>query len=106
MAKLAGRQNQVEVHQGRRPGSASRGSGDRCLTGSGEAFTLPTTELGPDVAPVHDHQIVVLYRADWLAWLDLMRPRGRVVATATDLQLGRRASALSSGAAVDCASMM
>jgi putative SOS response-associated peptidase YedK len=41
--------------------------------GSGEAFTILTTEPGPDVAPIHDRQVVVLDRADWLAWLDLSR---------------------------------
>jgi putative SOS response-associated peptidase YedK len=42
--------------------------------GSGEAFTILTTEPGPDVAPIHNRQVVVLDRADWLAWLDLTRP--------------------------------
>ena len=41
--------------------------------GSGEAFTILTTEPGPDVAPIHNRQVVVLDRADWLAWLDLTR---------------------------------
>ncbi len=40
-----------------------------------EAFTLLTTAPGPDVAPIHDRQMVVLERADWLAWLELSRPR-------------------------------
>jgi putative SOS response-associated peptidase YedK len=35
--------------------------------GAGDAFTLLTTEPGPDVAPIHDRQMVVLDRADWLA---------------------------------------
>lgn len=39
-----------------------------------DAFTLLTTEPGPDVAPIHDRQMVVLDRPDWLAWLDLTRP--------------------------------
>jgi putative SOS response-associated peptidase YedK len=39
-----------------------------------EAFTILTTEPGPDVAPIHDRQVVVLERADWTAWLDLTRP--------------------------------
>ncbi|MCU0893640.1 MAG: SOS response-associated peptidase [Rhodospirillales bacterium] len=39
-----------------------------------EAFTLLTTAPGPDVAPIHDRQMVVLERADWKAWLDLTRP--------------------------------
>ena len=37
--------------------------------GAGDAFTLLTTEPGPDVAPIHDRQMVVLERADWRAWL-------------------------------------
>jgi putative SOS response-associated peptidase YedK len=40
--------------------------------GAGDAFTLLTTEPGPDVAPIHDRQMVVLDRPDWLAWLDLI----------------------------------
>ena len=39
-----------------------------------ETFTLLTTEPGPDVAPIHNHQVVVLERSDWRAWLDLTRP--------------------------------
>jgi putative SOS response-associated peptidase YedK len=42
--------------------------------GAGDAFTLLTTEPGPDVAPIHDRQVVILDRSDWLAWLDLTRP--------------------------------
>jgi len=42
--------------------------------GAGDAFTLLTTDPGPDVAPIHDRQMVVLDRADWLAWLDLTLP--------------------------------
>jgi putative SOS response-associated peptidase YedK len=37
----------------------------------GEAFTMLTTAPGPDVAPYHDRQVVVLDRADWARWLDL-----------------------------------
>lgn len=36
----------------------------------GEAFTMLTTEPGPDIAPYHDRQVVVLDRGDWAAWLD------------------------------------
>jgi len=36
----------------------------------GEACTMLTCEPGPDVAPYHDRQIVVLDRADWARWLD------------------------------------
>jgi putative SOS response-associated peptidase YedK len=39
-----------------------------------EAFTLLTTAPGPDVAPIHNRQMVVLERRDWPAWLDLTRP--------------------------------
>jgi hypothetical protein len=34
--------------------------------GAGDAFTLLTTEPGPDVAPIHNRQMVVLDRADWV----------------------------------------
>jgi putative SOS response-associated peptidase YedK len=36
----------------------------------GEAFTMLTIEPGPDIAPYHDRQIVILDRRDWAAWLD------------------------------------
>jgi putative SOS response-associated peptidase YedK len=36
----------------------------------GEAFTMLTTEPGPDVAPYHSRQVAVLRPADWKAWLD------------------------------------
>lgn len=36
----------------------------------GEAFTMLTTEPGPDIAPYHNRQVVVLDRADWARWLD------------------------------------
>jgi putative SOS response-associated peptidase YedK len=35
----------------------------------GEAFTMLTTEPGPDVAPYHSRQVVVLRREHWAAWL-------------------------------------
>jgi len=47
--------------------------------GAGEAFTILTTEAGADVAPIHNRQVVVLDRADWLAWLDLTRPEGELL---------------------------
>ena len=47
--------------------------------GSGEAFTILTTETGPDVAPIHNRQVVVLDRSDWLAWLDLTRFPGELL---------------------------
>lgn len=36
----------------------------------GEAFSMLTTEPGPDVAPYHNRQVVVLDRSDWERWLD------------------------------------
>jgi putative SOS response-associated peptidase YedK len=36
----------------------------------GEAFTMLTTAPGPDVAPYHNRQIVILERADWPRWID------------------------------------
>jgi putative SOS response-associated peptidase YedK len=36
----------------------------------GEAFTMLTMEPGPDIAPYHDRQIVILERKDWASWLD------------------------------------
>jgi putative SOS response-associated peptidase YedK len=42
----------------------------RPMTEGGAAFTLLTTEPGPDVAPIHDRQMVVLNRSEWPAWLE------------------------------------
>jgi putative SOS response-associated peptidase YedK len=36
----------------------------------GEAFTMLTMPPGPDIAPYHDRQIVILDRAAWRDWLD------------------------------------
>lgn len=36
----------------------------------GEAFTMLTCPPGPDIAPYHDRQVVVLGRERWSAWLD------------------------------------
>lgn len=40
----------------------------------GGAFTMLTMPPGPDVAPYHDRQIVVLQRSEWEAWLDPEQP--------------------------------
>ena len=40
----------------------------------GDAFILLTTEPGPDVAPIHNRQVVVLERKQWQAWLQLEKP--------------------------------
>jgi putative SOS response-associated peptidase YedK len=61
-----------------RTGSASRACGDRCPKG-GAAFTLLTTEPGPDVAPIHDRQMVILNRDEWVPWLDLTRPEAELL---------------------------
>lgn len=42
----------------------------RADAGGGEAFAMLTCEPGPDVAPYHSRQVVVLDRTDWARWLD------------------------------------
>jgi len=42
----------------------------RTTTDVGEAFTMLTTEPGPDIAPYHNRQIAVLPASDWKAWLN------------------------------------
>ena len=39
-----------------------------------EAFTMLTTEPGPDVAPYHGRQIAVIPQSDWKAWLNPSTP--------------------------------
>ena len=36
----------------------------------GKAFTMLTMEPGPDIAPFHDRQIVIVERDAWADWLD------------------------------------
>jgi putative SOS response-associated peptidase YedK len=36
----------------------------------GEAFTMLTCPPGPDIAPYHSRQVVVLGRENWARWLD------------------------------------
>jgi putative SOS response-associated peptidase YedK len=43
------------------------------------AFTMLTTEPGPDIAPFHNRQIVVLPRAAGMDWLDLTRPEAEIL---------------------------
>lgn len=38
----------------------------------GEAFTMLTMGPGPDIAPYHDRQVVILERDAWADWLDPM----------------------------------
>lgn len=40
----------------------------------GEAFTMLTCAPGPDIAPYHNRQVIVLDRADWLHWIDAAVP--------------------------------
>jgi putative SOS response-associated peptidase YedK len=41
--------------------------------GEPPSFTMLTTEPGPDIAPYHDRQVVVLRPGDWAHWLFLTR---------------------------------
>jgi putative SOS response-associated peptidase YedK len=38
-----------------------------------------TTEPGPDVAPYHNRQVVVLPAVDWPAWLYLTKPEAELL---------------------------
>lgn len=51
----------------------------RPMPEGGAAFTLLTTQPGPDVAPIHDRQMVILDRHDWSAWLDMSRPEAELL---------------------------
>jgi putative SOS response-associated peptidase YedK len=42
-------------------------------------FTMLTTEPGPDVAPYHGRQIVVLAREDWRSWIYLTKPEAELL---------------------------
>jgi putative SOS response-associated peptidase YedK len=43
------------------------------------SFTMLTTSPGPDVAPYHDRQVVVLQPDNWAAWLRLTKPQGELL---------------------------
>jgi putative SOS response-associated peptidase YedK len=45
----------------------------------GEAFTMLTMAPGPDIAPYHDRQIVILDRAAWTDWLDPSISAGSII---------------------------
>ncbi|MDR3476104.1 MAG: SOS response-associated peptidase [Devosia sp.] len=47
--------------------------------GEPPSFTMLTTEPGPDVAPYHDRQVVVLRPADWAAWIYMTKPEGELL---------------------------
>lgn len=48
-------------------------------TPDGDAFTLLTTDPGPDVAAIHNRQVVILERADWHAWLTLEKSEAELL---------------------------
>jgi putative SOS response-associated peptidase YedK len=43
------------------------------------SFTMLTTAPGPDVAPIHDRQIVVLAPERWAEWVYLSKPENEVL---------------------------
>lgn len=45
----------------------------------GEACTMLTSAPGPDVAPYHDRQIVIVPSADWGRWLDGSAPAAELL---------------------------
>lgn len=45
----------------------------------GEAFTMLTTEPGPDMQPYHSRQIAVLHPERWKAWLDPTVPARELI---------------------------
>ncbi len=51
----------------------------RPMPDNGDAFTLLTTEPGPDVAPIHNRQPVILERPEWLTWLCLEKPEAELL---------------------------
>ena len=51
----------------------------RTNPGIGEAFTMLTTEPGPDVAPYHSRQIALIAQADWKSWLDHSTPAADLI---------------------------
>ena len=51
----------------------------RPMPDGGGAFTLLTTAPGPDVAPIHERQMIVLEREDWGAWLNLSKPEAALL---------------------------
>jgi putative SOS response-associated peptidase YedK len=54
----------------------------RSSPGMGEAFTMLTTEPGPDVAPYHSRQVAVLPPAMWQSWLDYSVPGSQLIGPA------------------------
>jgi putative SOS response-associated peptidase YedK len=50
--------------------------------GRGEAFTMLTTEPGPDVAPYHGRQVAVLRPDQWKSWLTYAQPASELLGPA------------------------
>jgi putative SOS response-associated peptidase YedK len=55
----------------------------RDASGLGEAFTMLTTEPGPDVAPYHGRQVAVLRPDQWKPWLTYQQPARELLGPAT-----------------------
>ena len=53
-----------------------------------EAFTMLTTEPGPDVAPYHSRQVAVVPVDCWKPWLDHSAPAGELLAPLPEGTLG------------------
>jgi putative SOS response-associated peptidase YedK len=50
----------------------------------GEAFTMLTCEPGPDIAPYHSRQVVLLDRRDWAGWLNGTVPARELIKPAPE----------------------
>ena len=50
--------------------------------GRGEAFTMLTTQPGPDVAPYHSRQVAVLRPEQWQPWLTYEQPASQLLGPA------------------------
>jgi putative SOS response-associated peptidase YedK len=57
-----------------------------CIAGlvRDERFTMLTMPPGPDIAPFHDRQIVILPRSQWAQWLDASQPQPAFAALPAD----------------------
>ena len=57
-----------------------KGGADLGKAGTGEAFTMLTCEPGPDIAPYHSRQIVLMPRDRWAGWLGGEVPAADLIA--------------------------
>jgi len=57
-----------------------RGGADLGKGVTGEAFTMLTCEPGPDIAPYHSRQVVIMPRERWADWLDGVVPAAELIA--------------------------